>query len=251
MEYSVSQVAAMSGLSARTLRHYDDIGLLTPARTAVNGYRWYGRAELIRLQRILLLRRLRMPLPAIDATLADEARAAAELRDHRARIAADRAELDEILGVIDRTVNRLSADELDQNDEFLADLALGRHGLQEDLRQRYGRGVDAHFETAAAVTAEWAKDDYDQAAEQHRDLLGRMAALLHEGIHPGDDRALDLVDEHYRAIRALWPADATAYRELGRLIVENADQRAMVAAVDPQLPPWLRAAIETYATQRL
>lgn len=241
----------MSGLSARTLRHYDDIGLLTPARIAANGYRWYGRPELVRLQRILLLRRLRMPLPAISATLADEARTTAELHAHRERIAADRAALDEILGVIDRTVTRLSADELDQSDEFLADLAEGRHRLQEDLRGRYGRTVDAHFETAAAVTAEWTKDDHDQAAAEHRELLERMAALLHAEVAPDDERALDLVDEHYRAIRAFWPADATAYAELGRLIEENADQRAMVAAVDPELPPWLRTAIETYATRRL
>jgi DNA-binding transcriptional MerR regulator len=251
MEYTVSQVAAMSGLSARTLRHYDDVGLLPPARIAANGYRWYGRPELVRLQRILLLRRLRMPLPAITATLADDVRTTAELRAHRERIVADRAELDEILGVIDRTVTRLSAGGLDQHDEFLTDLAQGRHRLQDDLRQRYGREVDAHLTQAAAVTAEWSRDDYERAAEDHRELLGRMTVLLHDGIAPDTERALDLVDEHYQAIRAMWPADAAAYRGLGRLIVENAEQRAMVVAVDPKLPEWLCAAIQSYARKRL
>jgi len=241
----------MSGLSARTLRHYDDIGLLPPARIAANGYRWYGRPELVRLQRILLLRRLRMPLPAIAATLDDNARTTAELRAHRERIVAERAELDEILGVIDRTVTGLSGGGLDKSDEFLADLAQGRHRLQDDLRQRYGRDVDAHFEQAAAVTAEWSRDDHERAADDHRELLGRMSALLHDGIAPDAEAALNLIDEHYRAIRAMWPADATSYRGLGRLIVENAEQRAMVAAVDPNLPEWLCAAIQSYARTRL
>lgn len=48
----------MAGVSSRALRHYDDMGLLRPARVSANGYRWYGRAEVARLQRILLLRDL-------------------------------------------------------------------------------------------------------------------------------------------------------------------------------------------------
>ncbi len=42
-EHTVKQVARMSGVSVRTLHHYDEIGLLKPARVGENGYRWYGR----------------------------------------------------------------------------------------------------------------------------------------------------------------------------------------------------------------
>ena len=48
----------MSGITSRTLRHYEQVGLLTPASTGANGYRYYGEPELRRLQRILLLREL-------------------------------------------------------------------------------------------------------------------------------------------------------------------------------------------------
>ncbi len=64
--YNVSQLAELAGISVRTLHHYDRIGLLPPARRTAAGYRLYGRAELMRLQQILLFRELEMPLAEIQ-----------------------------------------------------------------------------------------------------------------------------------------------------------------------------------------
>jgi len=64
-ELTVKQLAAISGVTVRTLHHYDEIGLLTPAHVGANGYRYYGRAELMRLQRILFHRELGVPLGEI------------------------------------------------------------------------------------------------------------------------------------------------------------------------------------------
>ena len=58
MDWSVQQIATLAGTTSRTLRHYDDVGLLKPSRTGNNGYRYYGQDALVRLQRILLLRDL-------------------------------------------------------------------------------------------------------------------------------------------------------------------------------------------------
>ena len=53
MEYSIQELARLSGVTTRTLRWYDQIGLLKPSRVAESGYRYYGRAEVDRLQDIL------------------------------------------------------------------------------------------------------------------------------------------------------------------------------------------------------
>ncbi|HEV7622518.1 MAG TPA: MerR family transcriptional regulator [Amnibacterium sp.] len=55
-EVAIGDVARMSGVTARTLRHYEAIGLLLPTSVGSNGYRFYGDAELLRLQRILVLK---------------------------------------------------------------------------------------------------------------------------------------------------------------------------------------------------
>ena len=57
MRYTVSQLATLAGVSPRTLRHYDNIGLLRPSRDDASGYRLYGAAEIGRLRVIRMLSR--------------------------------------------------------------------------------------------------------------------------------------------------------------------------------------------------
>ncbi|MCX7772346.1 MAG: MerR family transcriptional regulator, partial [Clostridia bacterium] len=58
MEYTVQQLAQMARISTRTLRYYDEIGLLKPARVSSSGYRIYGESQVNRLQQILFYREL-------------------------------------------------------------------------------------------------------------------------------------------------------------------------------------------------
>ncbi|HEM5120647.1 TPA: MerR family transcriptional regulator [Streptococcus suis] len=63
--WTVKQVSRLTGLTVRTLHHYDQIGLLKPAFVAENGYRYYNRVNLVRLQEILLFRGMDFPLKDI------------------------------------------------------------------------------------------------------------------------------------------------------------------------------------------
>ena len=65
MEYSGNKLTKMSGVSARTLRYYDEIGLLKPKRVAESGYRIYGQEEVDALQQILFYRELGFALDEI------------------------------------------------------------------------------------------------------------------------------------------------------------------------------------------
>ncbi|MDR0406036.1 MAG: MerR family transcriptional regulator, partial [Clostridiales bacterium] len=69
MEYSGNKVTKMSGVSARTLRYYDAIGLLKPLRVAESGYRIYGQTELDTLQQIFFYKELGFPLDEIKKLL--------------------------------------------------------------------------------------------------------------------------------------------------------------------------------------
>ncbi|GHA96512.1 MULTISPECIES: MerR family transcriptional regulator [Streptomyces] len=82
MEWSIQEIAREAGTTSRTLRHYGDLGLLAPSRTGANGYRYYDQGALVRLQRILLLRELGLPLPAIKDVLEGQRDASAALRTH-------------------------------------------------------------------------------------------------------------------------------------------------------------------------
>ena len=81
--YTVKELARLTGLTPRTLRYYDSIGLLCPGRGRENDYRLYGSEEVDRLQQILLYRDMGVPLEEIKALLSapdfDRERA---LREH-------------------------------------------------------------------------------------------------------------------------------------------------------------------------
>lgn len=105
MEYGIRELAAMAGVSARTLRWYDSVGLLRPARVGDNGYRFYGAAEVDRLQQILFYRALGVDLKRIASILDDPSfdRMAA-LRGHLAALERERGRLDGLIASVRRTI---------------------------------------------------------------------------------------------------------------------------------------------------
>ena len=69
--YQVKDVARLTGVSVRTLHHYDAIGLLVPGARTAAGYRLYTESDLLRLQQILIGRELGLPLEEIRRSLDD------------------------------------------------------------------------------------------------------------------------------------------------------------------------------------
>jgi DNA-binding transcriptional MerR regulator len=148
MSWSIQQVARLSGVTARTLRHYDDIGLLRPARVGANGYRYYEQDELLRLQQILLLRELGVDLSTISAVIDGERDRTEALRAHHRRLLAERNHLDRLARTVAATIAHLergtdmAAKELFEgfpfNREVLAD-------LEARAIERTGRTEQPHF----------------------------------------------------------------------------------------------------------
>src|SRR5690348_13379389 len=104
-DLTVKQLAAISGVTVRTLHHYDEIGLLKPASVGSNGYRYYGRRELLRLQRILFHRELGVPLSCIAELLAVEGEnQIGVLLQHRTKLEAERERFRVLIETIDRTI---------------------------------------------------------------------------------------------------------------------------------------------------
>ena len=108
MAYTVKQVATMSGVSVRTLHFYDEEGLLKPAYTGSNGYRFYEEPQLLTLQQILFYRELGIELRQIRQLLGrpDFQRVDA-LRSHRAALEERLARTRQLLETIDHTIDHL------------------------------------------------------------------------------------------------------------------------------------------------
>jgi DNA-binding transcriptional MerR regulator/ADP-ribose pyrophosphatase YjhB (NUDIX family) len=107
MSWSIQQVARVSGVTARTLRYYDEIGLLRPARVGTNGYRYYEREQLLRLQQILLLRELGLDLATIGGVVDAEHDPIDTLRRHHRRLLDEWERLHRLAATVAATVKHL------------------------------------------------------------------------------------------------------------------------------------------------
>src|SRR5699024_10683059 len=104
MEWSTTQVVEATGITSRTLRYYDRIGLLLPSRTGAGGLRYYNQQALIRLQRILLLRQLGMPLAEISQVLDGQTSDIKALLEQRQRLQITQEQIAMQIRSVDATI---------------------------------------------------------------------------------------------------------------------------------------------------
>ncbi|MET9473544.1 MerR family transcriptional regulator [Streptomyces sp. NPDC002917] len=252
MAWPIAEVARMSGVTARTLRHYDEIGLLPPARIGTNGHRYYEERQLLRLQQILVLRTLGLGLPEIGRILAAQVDELEALRGHRRRLVAERDRLDALAGTVSRTIAEL---EQSRKDGRTMTSINRPENLFEGVRPvQYGESLRDFAELAEKVEQRTATMSQDEIEAGHRRRTAQMirpAELQAAGLPADADPVQAEVDGQYRAPAELRAVSAEEYRAMGRSCVENEQWRAAYEAVAPGLAAYQRDAIEVYATTRL
>ncbi|GAA3705809.1 TipAS antibiotic-recognition domain-containing protein [Zhihengliuella alba] len=201
-EWSIQEVARCTGTTSRTLRHYDDVGLLPPSRVGYNGYRYYDADSLLRLQRILLLRGLGLGLPAIrealDASAAGSA-SSAPGRAAQARVLGTHLEV--LRGEQERLARQIASVE-----RTITTLKGGGDLMADSMFD----GFD-HTQYKEEVTERWGADAYragdrwwrglgeeERAAwkARVRDLGEDWAAAAAAGESPTSERAQALAARH-------------------------------------------------------
>ena len=136
MEYSIKEVAALAGVTSRTLRHYDAIGLLPAGRQVRSGYRSYRQEDLVRLQRILLLREQGLGLPDIARILAGRTDDRVALQTHLEQLRAQRGRLERQIASVQRTVTALKKEEQMQAEDMFDGFDHTKY--REEVEQRWG-----------------------------------------------------------------------------------------------------------------
>ena len=105
MAYTVHEVAKLSGVTIKTLYHYQKVGLLMPESVAENGYRYYGEKELEHLQQILFFRELDFSLDRIKDAMQNEPSRLRCLCEQRTLLKARQQRTGSILHTLDEAIN--------------------------------------------------------------------------------------------------------------------------------------------------
>jgi DNA-binding transcriptional MerR regulator len=192
VEWPINELARASGTTTRTLRHYGDLGLLSPSRVAANGYRFYDEDGLLRLQRILLLRHLGLPLATIGEVLAGEQDAEAALLVHLDLLKQERERLDRRIRSVTTTIEkRRGGEQMTANESFDG---FDHTEYKEEVEQRWGKA--AYRDSDAWWRAK--SPEQKQAFQDAQRAIARdYGAAKHAGHGPEDDEVQAITQRHY------------------------------------------------------
>lgn len=207
MEYTVKKLAQLSGVSSRTLRYYDEIGLLKPARINSSGYRLYGQHQVDILQQILFYRELELSLEEITEIIHQpNFNHKVALQQHYERLKKKRARLDKILETIEKTIDSVSGGiPMKDNEKFeglkqkMINENEQKYGVE--IREKYGEDV---VEESNAKLRGMTQEDYE-AMEKLGVEIFELLKEAYEAGDPHSEIAQQLAAKHKEWLEYSWP----------------------------------------------
>ncbi|HHY74682.1 MAG TPA: MerR family transcriptional regulator [Bacillus bacterium] len=226
MEYTVNKLAQLSGVSGRTLRYYDEIGLLKPARTNSSGYRIYGQKEVDLLQQILFYRELELSLEEIIEIINQSNFNQMEaLKSHSDNLKKKRDRLDKLITTVEKTIaSKEEGLQMTDKQKFEG----FKEKLIADNEQKYGREIrkkygDETVDASNAILKGMSQEDYQAMTSLGEDIL----ELLEKAFKTGDTKselARKLAAKHKKWLMYSW-SDYSKEAHAGLAEMYVADER--------------------------
>ncbi|WP_222710362.1 MerR family transcriptional regulator [Quadrisphaera setariae] len=247
---TVGRVAELTGVSVRTLHHYDAVGLVRPSGRTSAGYRLYAVDDVERLQAVVVYRRLGFSLEEIGALLAADGEEVVDhLRRQRDAVTARLQEDADLLAAIERALEarmtgiQLTPDEQRElfGDSFSEDYAV-------EAQERWGQ--TEQWAQSQQRTAQYTKADWEQVRAEGDALNTAFAELLAAG-EPADGDAATAVAERHRlhVCERFYDMSHAMHRSVSQLYVDDPRFTATYEAVAPGLAQYVRDAAHANAAR--
>jgi DNA-binding transcriptional MerR regulator len=192
--YRIREFAELAGVTVRTLYHYDRLGLLRPGRSSAGGYRLYGERDLVRLEQIVVLKFVGLPLKEIYRLLKGESAIAETLERQQALLTEKRRQLDAAIRAIQRAKRSLKAG--GAPDYMLIKEIIQEVEMQNDTewtKKYYGPEAQARVDARKGL---WSPELQERVSLQWSELFADIEAALAAGEDPSGPKA--------KALTARW-----------------------------------------------
>jgi DNA-binding transcriptional MerR regulator len=237
---TVGAVTALTGVSIRTLHHYDHIGLVVPSVRTPAGYRGYTDSDIERLHLVLVYRSVGLPLDEIRTLLDDaDADVVAHLQRQHALLTEQADRLHDTVKAVEELMNahrkgiQLSAEE---QVEIFGTTAFGDEYAIE-AEQRWG-DTDA-WRQSQQRTAAFTKDDWLQVKAEADALLAALAEAKRAGVEPGSEAAHGLAARHRASIERFYDCGDEMHRCLADMYLADERFTRYYDDVEPGLTQFL------------
>ena len=242
---TVGEISRLTGVSIRTLHHYDEIGLVVPRERTASGYRLYGPAEVARLQEVLFFRELGFGLDDIkDMVDRPDYRRTAALQRQRHLLETKTEHLLAMIEALDAAVEAERRGTPMSNEDMLGvfgDFHPAEH--EEEARTRWG-DTDAYQESARR-TARYTKADWEQLKLESAAVDQAFLELMAAGVAPDSPEAMEAAERH-RSHISKWFYECTReiHAGLGQMYVAAARFAERIDRAGKGLSSYMSAAIE-------
>lgn len=250
MTYTVQQLANLAGVTTRTLHHYDEIGLLSPARKSSNGYRQYGEEELLKLQQIMFFRELEFPLKEIEKILGNpKFDMATALSDHRKLIEIKKKRMNDLLKTIDKTLNKINYEKSMDDKELYGGFSKEEaEAYAKEAKERWGH-TEAYKQSTERVK-KMGKDGLNKVLEASGKLTVETAEAMKAGLDPKSKEVQKLIAKHYDGLRAFYEPTLELYRGLAHMYVADERFKANYENVAKGLAQFMQDAMIAYCNEQ-
>lgn len=251
MEYMVSKLAHLSGVSARTLRYYDEINLLKPKRISSSGYRIYGRQEVNLLQQILFYRELEFSLDEIKVLIyAEDFDTLSALKDHLLRLTNERQRLDQLILTVKKSIQAEKGEiQMEDREKFEAFkkqmIAENEERYGNEIREKYGEDV---IDQSNKKLGNLSVEEYQVMEKLMLDLNQKLAEATELG-DPKSELAQKVAQLHQEWIKSAWPDgyyDKQKHYNLSLMYIHDERFKAYYERVAPGAAEFLNKALKNY-----
>ena len=252
MRYTINQLAKLSGVSTRTLRFYDEIGLLKPAFYGDNQYRYYKEEQLLMLQQVLFFRELGFSLNDIHRILSsDDFDKIQSLKTHKSMLQSGLDRTATLIKTIDKTISHLKGKIIMRD----AEMYDGFDPIKQQEHEKYmldtGIISQEQIDDSWQRVSNWKKTDWEQFKISGEQLNLALAAALKQGLKIDSDEVQELIQQHYNWVNNFWTPTKETYLGLGKMYLEHPDYRSFYNRYQPDLVEYLVAAMKIFAYRKL
>lgn len=178
MSYTVQKLAELSGVTVRTLHHYDEIELLKPSFYGSNNYRYYEKEQLLLLQQILFYRELGMPLDDIKRIMgSSDFNKLTALNTHKKTLYKELVRIKNMIKTIEKTINHLKGENKMKEKELFYGLDSPKQKMYEKYLIEKGVCAEEQIKTSRekAKTMDWdtIKKGWDKLFKDYTDAIQR------------------------------------------------------------------------------
>lgn len=249
MEYTVQKLSKMAGVTTRTLRYYDEIGILKPARINSSGYRIYGQKEIDRLQQIMLYREMGVSLDIIQEIIKSEKfDETAALKEHLGNLLTQRQQIDLLIANVQKTIEsregRIIMSDKEKFNGF-------KKKLVEDNEKKYGKEIrekygEESINESNQKMLNMTEEQYKEFEKLSQEVLDTLEEAFATG-DPAGELGQKTADLHRQWLSFTWKSySKQAHAGLAQMYVEDERFTAFYDKKQPGMAAFLRDAILVY-----